>query len=75
MEILFFGSLVDITGLSRLPIAEVADTQGLIQKLTQKFPLLDQTKYFIAVNNQMIEGNVAIKNDDTIALMPPFSGG
>ncbi len=75
MEILFFGSLVDATGLSKINVAEVADTEGLIALLTQKFPSLEHAKYFIAVNSQMIIGNVAIKKDDTIALMPPFSGG
>lgn len=75
MEILFFGSLVDITSEPRLVVDHFENTDLLKDHLTKKFPALVKASYFIAVNRQMIEGNVPLTKEDSIALMPPFSGG
>jgi sulfur-carrier protein len=32
-------------------------------------------KYSIAVNKQVIQNNTTLNPDDTVALLPPFSGG
>ncbi len=75
MDVLFFGSLQDITLVSKLSLSDIRDTDTLINQLEIKFPRLKQSRYFIAVNRQMIDGNTKIASGDTIALMPPFSGG
>ena len=75
MELLFFGSLVDVTIVSRLNLDGIADTDLLRLHLEKCYPTLKSAKYFIAVNQQMIQGNVILKEGDTVALMPPFSGG
>lgn len=75
MEVLFFGSLQDITGVPKLSLSDIRDTDSLVSHLDTQFPALRQARYFIAVNRQMIDGNTMIALGDTIALMPPFSGG
>ncbi|TAG14346.1 MAG: MoaD/ThiS family protein [Sphingobacteriia bacterium] len=75
MKILFFGSLTDIIGVADLCLNGITDTDALQQFLKAQYPMLSSAKYFIAVNQKMISANTPLKTSDTVALMPPFSGG
>lgn len=75
IQVLFFGSLIDVTAISFDNIAGPMDTDSLQQSLYQKYSGLQSCKYLIAVNQKMIQKNTQLKNGDTVALMPPFSGG
>jgi molybdopterin converting factor small subunit len=43
--------------------------------LQELFPELADRKYAVAVNMKVIQGNLELKQNDTVALMPPYSGG
>jgi molybdopterin converting factor small subunit len=73
--LLAFGQIAEITGKSNWEISEVKDTNSLIKELENEFPALFKMKYSIAVNKKVIQENTAITDKDTIALLPPFSGG
>lgn len=75
IEILFFGSLVDITATPKLIIQDLPDSAAVVNYLEQQFPALKNSTYFTTINKQIIHTHQAIKQGDTIALMPPFSGG
>jgi molybdopterin synthase sulfur carrier subunit len=75
MEILLFGQLADITGAAKTEIDTVADTDGLKEMLEERFPGLKQVKYMVAVNKRIVQTNISLDGSETIALMPPFSGG
>jgi molybdopterin converting factor subunit 1 len=75
IQVYFFGSLVDITGKSDEELSVFTDTDSLKMHLQKEYPAFAATKYFIAVNQKMIQANCNLKNGDTVALMPPFSGG
>ena len=75
ITVYFFGSLVDITGQSKKDLSSISDTNALNLLLQDEYPALIATKYFIAVNQQMIKTNHELNNGDIVALMPPFSGG
>jgi molybdopterin synthase sulfur carrier subunit len=75
MEILLFGQLADITGASKFEAGFVADTDGLKMLLEERFPGLKQVKYMLAVNMHIVQANTSLDGSETIALMPPFSGG
>ncbi len=75
IEILFFGSLVDGTAVSSITVETFSDTHTLLKYLEQQYPSLQSAKYFIAINQQMIQENTTLVSGDSIALMPPFSGG
>ena len=75
IQVLFFGSLVDATAVSFSKMFGAKDTDSLQQLLYNSYPTLQSCKYFIAVNQIMIQQNTQLKNGDTVALMPPFSGG
>ncbi|QBN18014.1 MoaD/ThiS family protein [Flavobacterium nackdongense] len=75
INLLAFGQIAEITGKSTWKISEVEDTNALIQKLEEEFPALVKMKYSIAVNKKVVQTNTIISDKDTIALLPPFSGG
>ncbi len=74
-NIIIFGQLTEITGTGSLVLTGVPDTDSLVKELNRKYPVFANTKYMIAVDKKVITGNVIIGQHNTIALMPPFSGG
>lgn len=74
-RILFFGQLTDISGCASVEL-EVPETVFALKKvLFERYPLLGQSKFMIAINNRMALDETQIDENVTIALMPPFSGG
>ena len=75
INILAFGQIVDIIGTSSWTISGVENTDKLELTLKHHFAGLLNTKYALAVNKQVIHENTILNNDDTVAILPPFSGG
>lgn len=75
MEVIFFGQLADIAGTTACRVEGVQDTTMLKAKLENMFPGLGSVNYMLAVNRKMVQENVPLTGNETIALMPPFSGG
>ncbi len=75
IQLLAFGQIIDITGKSVWKMSGIKNTEDLIKNLEQEFPVLSNTRYAIAVNKKIVQENTRINENDTIALLPPFSGG
>lgn len=75
ITLLFFGSLTDITTADRAEVQDIGDTDSLKKELDKRYPALAGAKYFLAVNQELKESNCFLSDGDTVALMPPFSGG
>jgi molybdopterin converting factor small subunit len=75
LNIMVFGQLTDITGSATVAVNAVTDTELLLKKLYQEFPLLKEKKFLIAVNQKIISSKIEICEQSQIALLPPFSGG
>ncbi|WP_396170452.1 MoaD/ThiS family protein [Flavobacterium sp.] len=75
INLLAFGQIAEITGKSAWKMTGIKDTNELIKNLEEQFPTLVKVKYSIAVNKKVIQENTTIHENDTIALLPPFSGG
>ncbi len=75
IKVLFFGQLLEVVGAKELILEGITDIDTLKAALHQQFPLLAQSKYIIAVDQEMISDNQKIENHNIVALMPPFSGG
>ena len=73
IQIISFGRLKEILGSDFELEAENSDE--LLNQLNEKFPLLKDLKLRIAVNQKIISENTDLKNNDVVALMPPYSGG
>ena len=75
MNVIIFGQIADITGKSTVVVENADDTNELIEQLTSAYPALATAKFAIAVDKKIIKGNIALNNNNTVALLPPFSGG
>lgn len=53
----------------------VQDTFSLMSVLTATYPELTHKKYMLAVNKNIVQRNTALNEGDTVAILPPFSGG
>lgn len=68
-----FGVLTDI--LDKHSELEATDTDELLKVLKARFPALAAQKILVAVNQQIVKNNIPLKDNDEVALMPPYSGG
>lgn len=75
VNIIVFGQLTDITGSSDIILHDIVDTDALIQTLHNIYPALAYSKYAVALEKKVIAGNTILADNNTIALLPPFSGG
>lgn len=78
IEVLFFGISSDLIGETQLELAfeksiSVADFK---LDLKQKYPKLENiNSYAIAVNEEYANGDLMLKENDVVAVIPPVSGG
>jgi len=75
IELISFGKVSEIIRDQTLEIKGIETTDDLKEHLEKIFPALADVKYKLALNKNLVQQNSAIKNNDSIALMPPFSGG
>lgn len=83
IKILFFASARESAGISSLELAldPPADSKLLRTVLADRFPrlnsVLDEDSVTLALNEEYIPAGkvVQFKNGDTVALIPPISGG
>jgi molybdopterin converting factor small subunit len=75
IDILFFGELAAIVGAEKMELKNIEDTMSLTEFIIEKYPLLKNKTYRIAVNRELVNGKYDLKNGDEVALLPPFAGG
>jgi len=75
LKIMFFGRLCDVTGRDNLSLRDINDIKGLREVLHKLYPALASMKYIIAVDKKLVEGDMLLYENNTVALLPPFSGG
>jgi sulfur-carrier protein len=75
VNVIVFGQLTDIMGNRPLTVDDVADTSQLIQRLNERYPALVGAPYIVAVDKRIVNGNTALTDNNTVALLPPFAGG
>ena len=70
-----FGQLTEIFPHSEWIMEDIADTDHLIRVLSELYPALGQAIFNIAVDKQIIQSNTSLKDNPTVALLPPYAGG
>ncbi len=51
------------------------DSDELLKALNQEYPFLEDLKFSLAVDKQLVQEKTPLKGSEEIALLPPFSGG
>ena len=75
MKVLLFGMLADKIGTSVIETEQVKDVHALKNICMLSFLCLSQSISRLAVNQGKVESNALLKDEDEIALLPPFAGG
>jgi molybdopterin synthase sulfur carrier subunit len=73
IKIIAFGQLAEITG--KEITLEAIDITSLKQILNNRYPMLLDEKYAMAVNKKLVQGNLELHQNDIVVLMPPYAGG
>jgi len=76
-EILFFGKLKETWNTNKLVIeSNCTDIESLYEELlTQVTDIPHKESIKVAINDEFVEWNSVISDQDTIAFLPPASGG
>jgi len=75
IQLISFGKISEFLHSQQLAIEGVSDTDQLKAYLESNFLQLADLKYKLAVNKILIQENTPLNNRDSVAIMPPFSGG
>ncbi len=75
IKVLAFGQVAIVTGNSFELNQSVADTDSLKCALHHQYPALNEIKYALAIDRKLVNGNMELNENVTVALLPPFSGG
>ena len=73
----YFGMVSEITDTPEesFEIANPFESSDLRDLLERKYTDLHHTKYKMAINQSIPNGSIGLKENDTIAILPPFAGG
>ena len=75
VKLLFFGITEEMAGCRERETEAAGDLDGLKEQLFREIPALRGMSLVFAVNDRIVQDNVALKEGDEIAVMPPFAGG
>ena len=82
VEVLFFANLREVIGHERLEVgaAQAPSVQGLLRHLgdvldEEAWAALTAESVRIAVNQELIDGDVTLSAGDEVAFLPPVTGG
>lgn len=76
MKILLFAHLREQLGVSELILdLEPLTVEELMQRLREMYPSLSLDHVMVAVNESLVGSGYPVQAADTVALLPPVSGG
>ena len=75
-KVKYFGMIAEIAGASENEI-ELSDSTlfGLREHLIGSIPKLNEMSFQIAVNHKISSVELVLKEEDELAILPPFAGG
>lgn len=75
VNVLFFGILTDLVGSNSKEVEDVENIRQLKSWLWKNYPKTKDMDFQVAINQNIIDGKVELKDGDEVALLPPFAGG
>lgn len=75
VKVLFFGILTDLVGSNSKEVDDVENIRQLKSWLWKNYPKTKDMDFQVAINQNIIDGKVELKDGDEVALLPPFAGG
>jgi molybdopterin synthase sulfur carrier subunit len=75
INLLSFGSLTEIVDSGLIIDSELTDSDSVRNYLLKNHPEIADKKFVMAINKTIIRQNTDLTELDTVAILPPFSGG
>lgn len=75
VKVLFFGVLAEVTGTNCKHYRNIESIGDLRHRIEDDFPEVVHYNFRISLNNEIIDTDLKLKDEDEVALMPPFAGG
>ncbi len=77
IQLLYFGRVAEVAAVSEEYMELMPDStlDHLNQQLQTRHPGLKTLQYHFAVNETMAKHTIRLKENDCVALLPPFAGG
>ena len=77
IKLKYFGMVAETIGKQEESVnvnenIEISNLQALLE---EKYHQLDKINYKIAVNRSIGNDNILLKEEDEVAILPPFAGG
>ncbi len=74
VTVLYFGAAGEIAGKPS-EVMEADDTDTLCNRILEKYPAMETVPFRLALNRVLIKEGSPLKENDIIAILPPFKGG
>lgn len=75
VKVLFFGVLSEVAGTDYRHYSNAGSVNDLKIRILDEYPEIENYNYRISLNSTIISGDAILKDNDEVALMPPFAGG
>ena len=75
VKVLFFGVLSEVAGTDCRHYSDVKSVNDLRLRILDEIPEIEHYNYRISLNNEIINSDMSLKDNDEVALLPPFAGG
>ena len=74
IEVKYFGPMTDLTknDHEQLDVSTIAELKSY---LTSHYPESVGITYSISVNEEIVNEDIRFKENDVVAILPPFAGG
>lgn len=74
VKVLYFGTAREIAGKSEEEHIS-GDTASLLKEILGRYPAMKSLSFRIALNSVLLREESELKENDVIAILPPFQGG
>ncbi len=74
VKVLYFGAALEMTGRAEEEIG-AGDTASLRRDILDRYPAMKELTFRMAVNRVLLKEESLLKENDIIAILPPFEGG
>ncbi|CCE59923.1 TPA: molybdopterin converting factor subunit 1 [Staphylococcus argenteus] len=77
MKVLYFAEIKEILkkGQEDIVLEKAVTVQQFESFLFERYPQINNKKFQVAVNEEFVQKSDFINPNDTVALIPPVSGG
>ncbi|MDF1560272.1 MAG: MoaD/ThiS family protein [Bacteroidales bacterium] len=74
VKVLYFGAAQQVAGKASEDFT-AEDTASLREQILERYPAMRRVTFRLALNRNLLKEESLLKENDMIAILPPFEGG